>query len=604
VLSISILYHPADARAAHRLTKALAAVHIGKPLRQRYSITEARPLRAAARLRSDAAVPLQPCVIALLSSSAVAQPEFNRRLAEAKDAGAILVPAYFEARQGRSTRPFESFFGDTLAIDLTRDADGWRDGPLKIAARLLRIPFAALRDRQVEKDKARFRYNLFATAGLVAISLVFLLLWRQAGIANQASLDIIAAATYVADNNGRLLWDYAKVPNATATGAIESMKNNLARVEAGARILAFHFGSASIAPAMPAMQHLRIGDALRFRGQYDEAVAFIERGRALVTAQDFKPQDYLDADAVVFEFGSALGVTYALAGEHERAVAVLRALAQAQRDASQVSAATRCARLASAHAYLILSIVQLQPAGQRRNWPSAEIEEARACTAAIVDGPLDTAQLPSTLVAKPRDGAELRATVRATTELFALWAATLREDAGITAQQRIATEEAVAALEVLLGEGAQAARQNLLSYQPTTELSLRANIENARNLAAAAPYSGIHMTSLVAQLEKLAKLRSAQGGADFIAASQHAEALQRNLLQADPTNLRFRAGMAEILDLRARVLNRQQECRQAGEAAGEALSHYDAVVTAQKLSAGAKQARTALATENICEEKA
>ena len=83
---------------------------------------------------------------------------------------------------------------EPLAADLRKDGDGWTDGPLKVAAGLLGLPYGTLKDREVARARARARRNA-VIAALFALLAVFagVAAWRAVEETHRANAELTRA---------------------------------------------------------------------------------------------------------------------------------------------------------------------------------------------------------------------------------------------------------------------------------------------------------------------------------------------------------------------------------------------------------------------------
>ena len=83
---------------------------------------------------------------------------------------------------------------EPLAADLRNDKDGFDDGSLKVAAGILGLPFAALKDREAARARRRARINmaLAATFAVLALIASFSAYWANAQL-NRAERAIAIA---------------------------------------------------------------------------------------------------------------------------------------------------------------------------------------------------------------------------------------------------------------------------------------------------------------------------------------------------------------------------------------------------------------------------
>jgi tetratricopeptide (TPR) repeat protein len=189
-----VSYSHKDRAVGDKLFRRLDGYRVPKPLRGRETrfgpvpkklypcFRDREELATAADLpdRIDAALAASDTLVVVCTPNAAGSVWVEREIERFRELGKgdRIHPVIAEGEPEEAFPPALTGKGGTepLAADLRESGDGWSDGPLKVAAGVLDLPFGELKDREVARARARARRN-------GAIALLFALLFVAAGVA-------------------------------------------------------------------------------------------------------------------------------------------------------------------------------------------------------------------------------------------------------------------------------------------------------------------------------------------------------------------------------------------------------------------------------------
>jgi tetratricopeptide (TPR) repeat protein len=607
---ISLSFAPRDRPAARRIRSELQKLKLGRKLRDAYGL--ARPARLFdIRLTTSTVPALGDLCIVLLSARPenLEQQESNFR--DLVAAGSTVLPILFEKRKFRSEPAERRIIDlldrhDLLAIDLAEDADGWRTGMLKIAARSLEIPFNVIRDREAERERKRIRFNLFATVGLLAILTVSVTLSRLASWSQDAALNNLGGCLFFSHTNMVDLQRYALAPGPAAPAAIDAMRKNLARAEIYTSLLADHPSLGKATSTVAVIEHIMVAQALYSRSQFDQALQILIEAKAKAAASGLDAASSVEgllASTLQFDPDFHLAMTYYLAGEYGEALPRYLSLAEQTRTAFP-EPRIRCARLVEALSGVAFTKLRMASSEGGWTWPSAELEEGRQCISQIEETSTDPLPFPAIRVEQenPANERELRAVLKAVVETTALAFARATQDETIIATQRKRAENTVIELEQELMHPVDWARRQQFSAAELDQEKLAEEISRLRQNVVDAPHISSHQTELVYRLQILASRQAASRDSKSLRTSGEAEVILKELIRLDPTNLDYSTRLELLLASRADDMARLGKCEEARAASEESIRILTSLVESQRLNARWQRDLQVLRTAKPCKE--
>ncbi len=290
---VVILHAIEDARAARRLAARLRKFALSRKLRRDMAMPKMpfRDVRIAAISGAVSADALKGVIVCSpnLARSAAFDGLSPHDLSE-------LVPVIVAGQPSANAPPQLRCFPPVLAksvdergvlaIDLQKDADGWHDGLLKLAGRLLGISFGALKDREAVRQSRQIRTFAGLAVGLTLMIALSGALYWEALYASDASLSawivVMGFLHYEASDMG----EFAGVPGPASPASLAAMKRTDTALDQMVALSAANSGIEGTARLVAAHAHIELANIMRLRGEYDASL----RESALAVSDVSSPQ--------------------------------------------------------------------------------------------------------------------------------------------------------------------------------------------------------------------------------------------------------------------------------------------------------------------------
>lgn len=609
----TLLFDPRDRGRAQKLRKHLRRFALSRAAAAELGLPR-RPLRRVALSPLDASTDIagSPHPIVVCSPHLVRHEPLFQRLdtAHVRSLCPVIIKGDPDAEDGHACFPpalrhlLQS--ADLLAIDLRKHGDGWTDGVAKIISRTTETPLGALRDREGENERRRVRRLAFLSGGLVATLIAAAVLSWQAAIAGQAATASLAGVTYFVQGAGSDMLAYAQVPGATSLEAVAALRRNREEADQVAAAIESNGVFAGATPLLRAFSRVYLGNVLRWRGEYDAAIAEMQQAVAIMM------DDHLDATAM--GLGSnlqwrqnvlqLLSQTYQNAGDVqgiERASALIVGVAQdelARRPRDDVARAIYIQAIAE-------PILATPPTAMTREAAEARMASIRKALQDTPSGSLAGTQFLSAMcvsftLSTPASYEELGLAIETTVQLLLFDIAVASHDRAWADAQFAAARIAVERLEAVAGERAKPARDQLRLRGRTlaiadgrledVEASLLRSLDAARQTATTAPHIINNRMTVPLVLASVAHVRVLRHDPRFIVDLDEALAIRRRLLADDSTNLMLKAELGAALTATANELAAAGDCARARAVRAEGAALLTTVVKTQSRVPARRQA--------------
>lgn len=496
---------------------------------------------------------------------------------------------------------------DLFAVDLRPQGEGWRDGVAKIIARSTGAPLGGLRDREVERERHSGRLLATLTGCFIALLVAASTFYWQAVIAGQVMSDSLGAVTYFLHGSASDMVAFARVPGPVSARAIEALERYKTEADQLAVALNRNETYAGLSPFVRASARVYLGNALRFRGEYDAALVQLEQAAQIVAETPINATQLGFHSSLVARqsFLIMQSQTYAIGGDFQAFVGVSRQLAALARDELKEKPDDKPARAILAQAIADEALV---PPCTHTTRAAAEARIAPARDAAIAlrgDSSSVANFLASTAIDQSLQNAksfdEIGLAILAGSDLALLDCAVKAGDAVWFRDQFQIADSSVTHLVAMAGARALPSRTRLdrtgLSFRWTSgrpskeiENNLIRDVTTQRLAARATPDDILVVTGVSARLIDLGQYYVARRDDRYAPAFTEAVQIRRQLLADDPTNASIKFFLGNTLTTFADASARAGECATGRQARQEGVALLAAAAKAQTRSLYTAQA--------------